>query len=160
MLMRLKRLCRRPEMWVLPPPGGPMAAKRNISWKTRKYISVPPTLPYIYILHLRLPPYTHSHQPSLSHLDTLGRLLLPVVPEAVVDPEAEQLQRWLGPEFVLGRHVEVVQKGQHALPSQGHKDPLSALFNPPLDNGLHIAGCSLVAQRPEIKTRAPSSNCP
>lgn len=30
-LMRLNRLCRRPEMWVLPPPGGPIDAIKNMS---------------------------------------------------------------------------------------------------------------------------------
>ena len=34
MLMRLNRLCRRLEMTIRPPPGGPMAAMRNMScWK-------------------------------------------------------------------------------------------------------------------------------
>ena len=30
MLMRLNLLCSRLEMTILPPPGGPMAARRNI----------------------------------------------------------------------------------------------------------------------------------
>lgn len=33
MLMRLKRLCSRLEMTILPPPGGPIPANRNMSYK-------------------------------------------------------------------------------------------------------------------------------
>lgn len=34
-LMRLNRLCKRSEMRVLPPPGGPMDANRNVSYQRR-----------------------------------------------------------------------------------------------------------------------------
>ena len=33
MLMRLNLLCSLLEMTILPPPGGPMAARRNMSYK-------------------------------------------------------------------------------------------------------------------------------
>ncbi|TNN76758.1 hypothetical protein EYF80_013007 [Liparis tanakae] len=37
--------------------------------------------------------------------------------EAIVDPETQQFQRWLGSKEVMGRHVEVVQKPQQAFPT-------------------------------------------
>ena len=74
----------------------------------------------------------------LSHLDALEGLLLAVVPEAVVDPEAQQLQGGLGAEVIHRRHVQVVQEGQHALPPHRHVNPLSTLLHAALYDGLHV----------------------
>lgn len=40
-----------------------------------------------------------------AYSDVLDALLHTIVPEAVVNPEANQLQGRLGPKHVLGRHV-------------------------------------------------------
>ena len=54
MLTRLKRLCKRPEMWVLPPPGGPIDASRNISWCHTH-------------THTHTHTYTHTHTHTYTH---------------------------------------------------------------------------------------------
>ncbi len=48
----------------------------------------------------------------LTYLDLLYCLFLPVIPEAVVYPLLDELQRRLRPKRVLGWHVEVVHEGQ------------------------------------------------
>lgn len=40
-----------------------------------------------------------------AYSDVLDALFHAIIPEAVVNPEANQLQGWLGPKHVLGRHV-------------------------------------------------------
>ena len=79
----------------------------------------------------------------MADLDVFLGLLLPVVPEAVVQPELHQLQGWLGAERVLGRHVEVVHEGQQLLPSDRDVHPLGPLLHPTLNDVLHIVGGSL-----------------
>ena len=60
----------------------------------------------------------HTESVSFPHLDILDSLFLSVVPEVVVDPLSDELQRRLGPKCVLGRHVEVVHEGQKLLATQ------------------------------------------
>lgn len=80
---------------------------------------------------------------AFAHLDEFLRLLVQVVPEAVVDPEAQQLQRWLRAEQVVGRHVEVVQKEQESLPAGRHKHAFGPLLDAALDDGLDVVGGGL-----------------
>lgn len=75
-------------------------------------------------------PYSHTHPlpNGLSHLYKFYGLFLAVIPEAVVDPEAQQLQRWLRAKKVMGWHVEVIQKAQQALPTCWYKHTFGSLF--------------------------------
>ena len=54
MLMRLNLLCSRLEMTILPPPGGPMEASRNMDWENKGMGTC--TCIYVYI-------HTYMHQP-------------------------------------------------------------------------------------------------
>lgn len=40
-----------------------------------------------------------------AYSNVLDALLQSIIPEAIVDPEANKLQGWLGPKQVLSRHV-------------------------------------------------------
>lgn len=42
---------------------------------------------------------------SGAYTNVLDALLQTIIPEAIVNPEAYQLQGWLGPKHVLSRHV-------------------------------------------------------
>lgn len=42
---------------------------------------------------------------SGAYTNVLDALLQTIIPEAIVNPEANQLQGWLGPKHVLSRHV-------------------------------------------------------
>lgn len=64
----------------------------------------------------------------LSHLNKFYALFLAVIPEAVVDPEAQQLQRWLRAKKVVGWHVEVIQKAHQALPTCWYEHAFGSLF--------------------------------
>lgn len=75
-----------------------------------------------------------------------------VVPEAVVDPEAQQLQRGLGAKEVNGRHVEVIQEAQQALPTCRHKFTLGPLLHTTLHDGLDISGRGLEGGRRTCET--------
>lgn len=88
----------------------------------------------IFISHTSINP----HQNALSHLDKLPGLFLAVIPEAIVDPEAQQLQGWLGAKEVMGRHVEVVQEAQQALPTRWHKLSFGSLLDAALHDGLDV----------------------
>lgn len=52
-----------------------------------------------------------SHLPQVrprsrdAYSNVLDGLLHTIIPEAIVNPEAYQLQGWLGPKHVLSRHV-------------------------------------------------------
>ena len=83
------------------------------------------------------------HQNAIPHLDELRGLFLAVVPEAVVDPEAQQLQRRLGAEEVMGRHVEVVHEPQQAFPTCRHKHAFGSLLEAALHDGLDVVGGGL-----------------
>ena len=47
---------------------------------------------------------------SQPHLDVLDGLFKSIVPEAIVQPESNELQRWLGTKRVFCRHVEVIHE--------------------------------------------------
>ena len=47
---------------------------------------------------------------SQPHLDVLDSLFKSIVPEAIVQPESNELQRWLGTKRVFCRHVEVIHE--------------------------------------------------
>lgn len=44
----------------------------------------------------------------MTYFDRLESLFLAVVPEAVINPEAEQLQRRLRAEVIHGGHVKII----------------------------------------------------
>lgn len=77
------------------------------------------------------------------YLDTLEDLFLAVVPEAIVDPEAEQLQRRLGAKVVHGGHVEIIQENDHPFPSHWNVHTFNPLFHPRLNDLLHVIRASL-----------------
>lgn len=77
-----------------------------------------------------------SHQEHVSNV--LDGLLRSIIPEAIVNPEANQLQRGLGPKRVLGWHIEVIHEGDHAFASERHIDTLGSLLHPALNDALHI----------------------
>eukprot|EP00960_Hanusia_phi_P047137 758242-Hanusia_phi.AAC.8 len=77
---------------------------------------------------------------ELDVLDVLDALLLAVVPEAIVEPVAEELEGRLRTEGVLGRHVEVVDEQDHLLASGGTKHVLHPLLHAPLDDELEPLG--------------------
>lgn len=83
---------------------------------------------------------THScpHQNALSHLYKLQRLFLAVIPEAIVDPEAQQFQRWLGAKEIISWHVEIIQEAQQALPTHWHKHTFGSLLYTAFHNGLDV----------------------
>lgn len=74
--MRLNLLCSLLEMTILPPPGGPIAARRNISYEIIKFMITLTSVGGIY-------------------LDMLDCLFLSVIPEAIVYPLLYQFQWWL-----------------------------------------------------------------
>lgn len=45
-----------------------------------------------------------------TNLDVLDCLFESVIPEAIVQPESDELQRGLGTKRVFSRHVEVIHK--------------------------------------------------
>ena len=60
--------------------------------------------------------YTHvSSFRGSTDLDVLDGLFQSVIPEPIVDPLPDQLQGRLGPEGVLGGHVEVIHECQQHL---------------------------------------------
>ena len=80
-----------------------------------------------------------SHGGHEQHvLDVLGRLLLAVVPEAEVEPQADELERRLRAVHVLGGHVEVVHEVEHAFAAKRHVHALGALLHTRLDDLLHV----------------------
>lgn len=54
------------------------------------------------------------------YLDLFNSLLESVVPEAVVDPLPDELQRRLGAKRILGWHVQIIQVGQQFLTTNRH----------------------------------------
>lgn len=66
-----------------------------------------------------------------------------VIPEAVVNPEAQQLQWGLRAKEVDGRHVEIIQEAQQTLPTCRHKLTLGPLLHTTLYDGLDIASRGL-----------------
>lgn len=72
------------------------------------------------------------------HLHKLLGLFLVVIPEAVVNPEAQKLQWGLRAKEVNGRHVEIIQEAQQTLSTCRHKLTLGPLFHTTLYNGLYI----------------------
>ena len=89
--------------------------------------------------------------------NVLDDLLLAVEPEPVVDPEFDELERRLGPERVLGGHVEVVHEGAHLLAADRHKHALRPLLHATLDDVLHVVRLRLYGgARQTNMNRTPS----
>jgi len=65
----------------------------------------------------------------MTYPDVLDDLLLSVIPEAVVNPEFDEFEGWLGAERVLGRHVEVVHKRTHLTTPDRNVHTLRALLH-------------------------------
>ncbi len=63
-----------------------------------------------------------SHE--LHVLDLLGLAPLPIVPEAVVHPQLQQLKGWDEAKLALLRHVEVINEGYQVLASRWPKHTL------------------------------------
>lgn len=79
-----------------------------------------------------------AHRRHQLHVhDVAPRLLCAVVPAAVVDPLAQQLQRRLAAERVLLGHVQVVHEEHQALARRRAHLVLAALFHGSLDDVLH-----------------------
>ena len=55
-----------------------------------------------------------------TYLDIFHCLSLPIIPEAIVDPLADELQGRLGAKRVLSRHVQIIHEGKQLLPSNRH----------------------------------------
>ena len=81
-----------------------------------------------------------------AYSNVLDGLLRSIIPETIVNPEANQLQRGLGPKRVLGWHIEVIHEGDHAFASERHIDTLGSLLHPALNDALHIIGRGLVGK--------------
>ena len=81
---------------------------------------------------------------ALSHLDKVLALFLAVIPKAVVHPKAQQLQRWLGAEKVMGWHVEVIQETKQALPTCWDEHAFGSLLYSALHYGLDVIRGGLV----------------
>ena len=47
---------------------------------------------------------------NLTNLDVLDCLFLSIIPEAIVQPQADQFQWWLRAKCVFSRHVEVIHE--------------------------------------------------
>lgn len=89
----------------------------------------------------------------------LDALLHTVIPEAVVNPEADQLQGWLGPKHVLSRHVQVIHEGDHALAPKWHVHTLGSLLHSALNDALYVVGCGLVEKhRIDTDVSVPKRN--
>lgn len=61
----------------------------------------------------------------------------------VVDPEAQQFQRWLGAKEVMGWHVEVIQEAQQVLPTCWHKHAFGSLLYAAFHDGLDVIRAGL-----------------
>lgn len=89
---------------------------------------------------------THSRDRNsgpLSHLNKLLGLFLVVIPEAVVNPETQQLQGGLRAKEVDSRHVEIIQEAKQTLPPCRHKLTLGPLLHATLYDGLDIGSRGL-----------------
>lgn len=58
------------------------------------------------------------------HLDVLDRLFESIVPEAIVQPQSDKLQRGLGTKRVFSRHVEVIHEVDELLTANRHINTL------------------------------------
>lgn len=67
-------------------------------------------------------------------------MLRAIVPEAVIDPLTDQLQRRLRSERVLGGHVEVVHEGQQRFSADRHEGAFRSFLDARLDDVLDVAG--------------------
>lgn len=85
----------------------------------------------------------NSSPSARAHLDKLLCLFLVVKPETIVDPEAQQFQRWLGTKQVVGWHIKVIQEAQQSLSPHRNKFPLGSLLSSTLHDGLDVVGGSL-----------------
>lgn len=55
-----------------------------------------------------------------TNLDVLDCLFQSIVPEAIVQPESDELQRGLGTKSVFSRHVEVIHEVDKLLAADRH----------------------------------------
>ena len=86
--------------------------------------------------------YKETHTEPYHNL--LGGLIAAVVPEPIVNPEPNQLQWWLRPKRVLGRHVEIVHEGDELLAANGNVHSLGSLLHTTLNDVLYVVGGGLV----------------
>lgn len=82
-----------------------------------------------------------------TYTNILDGLLQTIIPKAVVNPEANQLQGRLGPKGVLGWHINIIHECDHAFAPKRHVDTLGPLLHPALNDALHIIGRGLVRRR-------------
>ena len=61
---------------------------------------------------------------SCPHLDVLDSLFESIVPEAIVQPESDELQRGLGTKRIFCRHVEVIHEVDQLLTADRHINTL------------------------------------
>lgn len=79
----------------------------------------------------------------MTYFDRLEGLFLAVVPEAVINPEAEKLQWRLGAEVVHSGHVEIIEENKHVLPTHRHIYTFNPLLHSRLNDLLNIIRASL-----------------
>jgi len=82
-------------------------------------------------------------------------LLQSVVPETVVEPLPDQFQGGLGPEGVLGRHVQVVHERDHLFAAGRNVDSLGSLLNATFDDLLHIVRRGLQRRHTAVEGEQP-----
>ena len=61
---------------------------------------------------------------SQPHLDVLDSLFESIVPEAIVQPESNELQRGLGTKRVFSRHIKVIHEVDELLSANRHVNTL------------------------------------
>jgi len=79
-----------------------------------------------------------TREDSITHAYVSDSLSDAVVPEAVVEPQSNEFERWLRSIRVLGRHVEVVHESQHLLATDRNIDALRTLLHSALDQVLDV----------------------
>ena len=84
-------------------------------------------------------------------------LFLSVIPEAIIHPLSDELQRWLGPKEILRGHVKVVHEGKELFASNGHVDPFGPLLHLALNDLLDIVGRGLQIMTEEWRNIAQVS---
>lgn len=92
---------------------------------------------------------------TLTNLDIFNGLLRPIIPEAIVQPQSDELKRRLRAKGVLGRHVEVIHEGHHLLSPNWHIHAFRPLLHPALNDVLHIVGGSLYGKETHIDSSFP-----
>jgi len=78
-----------------------------------------------------------------TYADVLDGLASSVVPEPIVKPQSDQLQRWLWPVHVLRWHIEVIHERQHLLATDWNVDALGPLLHATFYYVLNVVGWRL-----------------